>query len=940
MGHKMNVITQYGDSNLLGPNPDETSLNKQVTETLIINMKQEDLEILLRDIKEDEREIAKEVNEIRVSRKREGKRAKVRNRASSVGGTFGVNTFEKISKEVEKAKNPKRIQEFLKAYDKRFRVPRKVTQQFKPLKRELEMVLEDIYNVVELAGLAHRMNIEIPDQVKYKDLSRMIVNKVLLYVSLITGKSKTMYGGAIIDTEPYHELLKYTSFAFITGDPGLSPDRVSELRDVARRGKAMIGEGFSLREKKKKTPFRRKGATLGAVVGGLGLGAAGLLTGGLGLGAAGLLGGALQGGMAGLGLGQIPSAIREQIESSRRGRLEKSISQKAVFANNNVTNMEELLKQFGVEKEKDLPQDIKDQLSKKNKNMDFVKNQMKQDFNISYGKDGSMNPEDYQKLRDIGQQYGIRNKRMSPDKLAREIEIKRESARKDAEKIENKLKRARDRGKAANPKLTSKLSALNKLIGDKVLPLEGNKIPYAYYKHPNNEGIIKDKDGRTVPVYVANQIKMVEMSHIIDSDMMAERFEHALPVYVVNQISGSSSSDLDESDTAATLSDIDKKDVAKFGLDTFRKSSAKGYEYNKPSGIFKGLTGKDPFVAVVDNTLQATNINGAMAIRVFDQSNIIAAQQAEKIEKRKNSKLKNNKAKNILSDEAVALGIRMVRKEPASPVYVVNKMQDVTTRTDLKMDKLEELANKAAKLALDGTLGPVLGGIVSKLVLPGLASGGTGNAAAPIRSNSLSANAGSAGFMRFAQGTKARSSATPMSQFIAGDSLNGKPNEEQVSIDWERKQFQVKPVPSVDRESLANSGISQVKKMSETERGKPMSVGISTHTVLYTRDLKYVRDQGTKEAIKVMPVTPGIDDEIEYNGNKFSLIGLVAQMSAQLADITGLLETGNTQRNAVIANTSAINQTMTSNANQNKSGGNPFLEGGFPTNLNDILKGQ
>ena len=113
-----------------------------------------------------------------------------------------------------------------------------------------------------------------------------------------------------------------------------------------------------------------------------------------------------------------------------------------------------------------------------------------------------------------------------------------------------------------------------------------------------------------------------------------------------------------------------------------------------------------------------------------------------------------------------------------------------------------------------------------------------------------------------------------MSQFIAGDSLNGKPNEEQVSIDWSKREFQVKPVPSIDRQSLANSGISQAAKMGQLEKKSPMAVGITTQLATYTRDLKYAKDQGTKEAIKVMPVTPGIDDLVEFDGQQVSLIGL------------------------------------------------------------------
>ena len=173
--HKMNIISQYGDSSLVGANPDETTLNKQVTETLIINMKQEDLEILLKDIKTDEREINKEVRLVRTERKRLAKKTR---------SSFGVNSFSDVAKKIEGFKKPKEIRKFLKAYDKSFKIPRSVTKQYGKLKKELEYVLKDIYNVVELAGLAQKMDIEIEKAKsilggRYKDLSLEIARKIL-----------------------------------------------------------------------------------------------------------------------------------------------------------------------------------------------------------------------------------------------------------------------------------------------------------------------------------------------------------------------------------------------------------------------------------------------------------------------------------------------------------------------------------------------------------------------------------------------------------------------------------------------------------------------------------------------------------------------------------------------------------------------------------------
>ena len=58
-----------------------------------------------------------------------------------------------------------------------------------------------------------------------------------------------MYGGAIIRSEPFHRILKYTSYAFITGEAGMSPEQIKKLRENAARAKAQVKEGFRRKEK-------------------------------------------------------------------------------------------------------------------------------------------------------------------------------------------------------------------------------------------------------------------------------------------------------------------------------------------------------------------------------------------------------------------------------------------------------------------------------------------------------------------------------------------------------------------------------------------------------------------------------------------------------------------------------------------------------------------
>jgi hypothetical protein len=1012
--HKMRIISEYGDSSLLGPSPNETQLNKQLAETLIINMKKEDLEILLKDIKIDERQVVRDVKEIRRERKKLAKKHK---------RSFGIGNFEEIAKRTEAARNPRDIRQFLKKYDKSFKIPKNVRKQFGKLKKELEQVLKEIFNVVELTGLAYEMKIEVPEKSSYKSIEKLIINKTLLYVSLISGKSKKMYGGAILRPEPFNKILQYTSYAYLTGDPSLSPDAVKELRAKAVKAKKMINEGFRRKESKSKegtmkkvfaSPFRGVKKILrtgGQVVGGVAGAALGTVTGAL-TGDFDVTNRLIEGARTG-------SRVGEKLSSSkayRDGAEQRSAFKKA--KKHKLSKPIEARRAELIEKDRLELLELADSLNlkpRKDSKINILINEILAQWEIAHKKEKKAK-KDLTKFERRGKLGKARNKKEEIASLKSTIDMgKKKKEKTNKVTVENMGMLKLGIASKDNVRYHKNLLVMPSLIADMITIDEAKELDYSdkalpvfSTDHIENSGMIKlsnasdglSDDHYVMPVFVTNQISGNQTSEENKDNSEKEKIDnvpdktiklnfnpddlvisqpdyvmpdYVMPDYVMNQISGKASEenkdipktksnkvsresfgdllsridnmseeevrgnkDLQEmgklikslNDPAPKLNAKEREDISKFGLDLSRNTDTDTYDYDDPSGPFSGLSEKDPFVAKVDNTLQATQVKGAMAIRVFDQGAIIAQQMAEKVEKRKNSRLKNTKSKNYLSDEATAFGIKMVKKEPASPVYVVNAMQDVTTRTDLKMDKLEKLAQKVAKLAINAAL-PGIGPIVTSVL--GLATGGKGRASK------------SSAIPKFAEGTNSNARSTsmaqamPMSQFIAGDSLDGKPNEEQVNIDWSKKEFQVKPVPSIDRQSLANSGISQTAKMGQLEKKAPMAVGITTQLASYTRDLKYVKDQGTKEAIKVMPVTPGIDDMVEFDGQQVSLIGLVAQMNLQLDSIRGLLQAGNQQRNAVISTTTAISQN-TATSNSGKS--NPFLEGGFPKNLDSILQGQ
>ena len=86
------------------------------------------------------------------------------------------------------------------------------------------------------------MGIEIPEGTPFVRIRRWIINKTCLYVDLIVGKGKATFANAILDPKPYNDLLKYTSYSYVTGKPGLDPKEFNKLKREARRAQVAIKE--------------------------------------------------------------------------------------------------------------------------------------------------------------------------------------------------------------------------------------------------------------------------------------------------------------------------------------------------------------------------------------------------------------------------------------------------------------------------------------------------------------------------------------------------------------------------------------------------------------------------------------------------------------------------------------------------------------------------
>lgn len=260
MEDKVAIITEYGDSGFLKKykKPTEDIVNRVCTESIIIHMDPKDLKQLYNDIMIKEKQLNSKVKMISAKNQRNAKNAKNKT-------FFNTSTFESAYNNVKYVKNADEMAGGLKNFDPSYKVPAVISGQFGTLRKELASVLKDCFNKNELAAIANSMGIDIPEGTNGKEISKWIINKVCLYVSLVTGHGKKNYANAISNVEPYNNLLKYTSYSYITGEPGLDPSAWADLKREAKLAKMAIKERAKMQKSKK---FKGGSKEMRAVTGG------------------------------------------------------------------------------------------------------------------------------------------------------------------------------------------------------------------------------------------------------------------------------------------------------------------------------------------------------------------------------------------------------------------------------------------------------------------------------------------------------------------------------------------------------------------------------------------------------------------------------------------------------------------------------------------------
>ncbi|MFA6778128.1 MAG: hypothetical protein WCR80_06840, partial [Bacilli bacterium] len=123
-------------------------------------------------------------------------------------------------------------------------------------------------------------------------------------------------------------------------------------------------------------------------------------------------------------------------------------------------------------------------------------------------------------------------------------------------------------------------------------------------------------------------------------------------------------------------------------------------------------------------------------------------------------------------------------------------------------------------------------------------------------------------------------------------------------------------------------------EITNTERNAPMSVGISSNLVSYSRILQNVKDDGSGKALKVFAVNPGITDKVDLNGTSISLIELIGSIYTALGTLVTSSAAGTEVLTAIAGNTA-----MTASSIKSLEPPSSSSSGGFPSNLNSILRG-
>lgn len=867
---KLQLLQTYGELSLVKNMRDDEEINRQLVETLLVNLSERELNSIVQQVNYTEREL---VNNIQKLNKRHDS-------YMDRGLTAATNPNRMTSTAAYQSTGPGARKAGFTPSDNAFNISR-------ILQKELKTIFKN-YTKQQLGQLANELGIEFEDGDAPAYVQDQIIREIGKYVALVTGKAKGMLNMSTATAKAAKKVLRLTSFAWTVGEKPLSARERAFLIAKAKQTKAEMD-------------------------------------------------------------------ARSDILSNET-------------------------KWY----------DVKNKLLKRGADTKFGAKQILKRF--PENKVSALQATPLQDLLNRAAELGIYiDNEMDQDQIIAKILLKEEDIVKKQKKLAKKIEKAQKKGSVEEvERLLSKSNALRKIqegaMGGTVKPkglLEdmagGSTSGVPVIKLDDNGAVISPLIDVAVPVVIVGQVKGGENKAITAANNENATINQLNSDPIMKLLNARRKHDKNKNisseyntDNAGLISLYEKiKHSSKKKRKGLLSDILGRYTYGTiKDGIgldFEGVSSAGTVPGPIDVVAQGSVVSpvgaGGGVVGNSEYPNMLLSSLFNRKKAASNDKpldfVKSYSARwkkgddghlhlydadtgKALNDKIFFnkasrdLGFETIKRGPVSPVWIVNGFteylnniteegfKDLTTSTSAIYTYLstsmpvlfQGLQQAGTSFNMAGPAAIAAG--IMENVVAGLdvafeklrasdddvktqkyATGGTGTAAKPQRV-SLKEIGG-------------------YSQFMAGDSTNGKENAEMVSIDWNNRQFAVKPTKPT---------VSNVKKLSDNERLTAFGVSFREATVKY--DAKISGETEDNVALKVYPVTPGINDKVEINGKEISLIELISGLYGSVVNIEGIL--GQSLEVSKIIAAKPVGTVSTGN--------NTIQEETFPSNLDSILRGE
>jgi hypothetical protein len=871
---KLNIISTYGNANNLPKGANEAAINNETTLTLISNLDKEELKKIIASEESRGRQLIKDVYN-----------TNTKTAASAKKRTLTRKNFESITSNpsAKMASGDKALNKYMKKNVKGTTIPKGIVKKFPGLRKELEKILSG-YTNYELGQTSLKIGNDFPEGIAPKELISQIINKCVLYVSLIIGTNKNgvMIGSIDADeSSAIEDLLEMTSFAWVAGKAGLSNAAI-----VAKRKRAMNAKKTMESQKKISDASWLKFNKI---------------------------------------------IDKGKLKVNKKGELKTGFHP---IKGRKVSDYIEKLKKAGV-----LDSLSDDQI----KALALKKGLPAEDFEPA-----TLKEQLYQVI--ATEQLELDKKNKTVDKLTEKYKAKAGSdlskaGSKSARKAHEKLKNAKASAEAEMA--ASTLGTAGSMITANPFPTGGDtsdKIPVVNFNEAGN--IISSVIAQAVPVIVVGNYDsrgIIQDKKTVDnqtSDLdKKSTFNNVQNLFDTKKKIGESTADFNERIKNTFSADEAARHTANMAIGVTPKSlgTVSSAEPGTPTTSVSATVSK----SLLSDDLKKSELKRqqeyasarARGGKIKSSDSDLAKLDRYREENEANGGIPIAKIKKYVSSQAYhILKKSKINNADVNPVFDINKSHEYAGYLETIRDYLSSIAG------FTSTFYTAFAGLQEAgLTVNGAAATGALAKAQQIVQGAASMVADS---VKFATGGKA-TAASSVSHVVTGDSPVNKNNTELVSVDWASKQMKVTPVPKMatgGNVSSDNSGVSSVSRMTSGDRNKPLSVGIATGVVKYTKAITDAEDDGSGTAVKVYSVNTGIDEKIKIGDSEASLFDMVYGIYNTMATVAQGISTSNQLLTSISANTASTNGYAKTIASKTGNGSDGSYS--FPTNLDSILSGK